>query len=61
MDDLQFKTQVLNGDTHFSNKYSLEVEMTQNRKINQDGDIKTTSTIVNKVIASIENGNRIEY
>jgi hypothetical protein len=35
--------------------------MTQNRKINQDGDIKTTNTTVNKVIASIENGNRIEY
>ncbi|MDB9798409.1 hypothetical protein OAB80_00285 [Flavobacteriaceae bacterium] len=61
MDDHQFKTQVLNGDTHFSNKYSIEVSMTQNRKINQDGDVKTTNTVVNKVIASIENGHRIEY
>lgn len=61
MNDFHFKEQVLNGNIHFSNKYTIEVEMTQNRKINQDGDIKTTNTTVNKVIASIENGNRIEY
>jgi hypothetical protein len=61
MDDFQFKTQVLNGDIHFSNKFSLEVEMTQNRKINQDGEIRITNSVVNRVIASIENGNRIEY
>ena len=61
MGDFQFKTQVLNGEPHFSNKYSIEVEMIQSRKINQDGDIKTTNTRVTKVIASIENGNRIEY
>ena len=61
MDDFQFKSQVLNGDIHFSNKFSIEVEMTQNRKINQDGDIRITNSVVNRVIASIENGNRIEY
>ncbi|MEE9361117.1 MAG: hypothetical protein V3U92_00800 [Cellulophaga sp.] len=61
MDDFPFKTLVLNGNSNFSNKYYIEVEMTQTRKINQDGDIKATNTIVHKVIASIENGNRIEY
>jgi len=61
MDDVQFKTQVMNGDIHFSNKFSIEVEMTQNRKINQDGEIKTTHSVVNRVIASIEDGKRIEY
>ena len=61
MDDFQFKSQVLNGDIHFSNKFSIEVEMTQNRKINHDGEIRITNSTVNRVIASIENGNRIEY
>jgi len=61
MDDVQFKTQVMNWDIHFSNKFSIEVEMTQNRKINQDGEIKTTHSVVNRVIASIEDGKRIEY
>lgn len=61
MNDLKFKNQVLNGNIHFSNKYSIEVEMTQHRKINQDGDIRITSSVVEKVIASTENGNRIEY
>ncbi|MEL4308090.1 hypothetical protein [Joostella sp. CR20] len=61
MDDFNFKSQVLNGDIHFSNKFSIEVEMTQNRKINQDGDIRITNSVVNRVIASIENGQRIEY
>lgn len=61
MDDFQFKSQVLKGEIHFSNKFSIEVEMTQNRKINQDGEIKITNSTVNRVIASIENGNRIEY
>ncbi len=61
MDDSRFKEQVLHGDIHFSNKFSIEVKMTQNRKINQDGDIKATNSVVNKVIASIEDGNRIEY
>tara|TARA_R110000744_G_C19360424_1_gene561376 strand:- start:183 stop:1076 length:894 start_codon:yes stop_codon:yes gene_type:complete len=61
MDDFEFKKQVLNGDIHFSNKFSIEVEMTQDRKINQDGNIIQTNSIVHKVIASIEDGNRIEY
>lgn len=61
MDDHQFKTQVLNGGINFSNKFSIEVEMTQNRKINQDGEIKVTNSIVNRVLASVESGNRIEY
>jgi hypothetical protein len=61
MDDHQFKTQVLNGGINFSNKFSIEVEMTQNRKINQDGEIRVTNSIVNRVLASVENGNRIEY
>lgn len=61
MDDFQFKSQVLNGEIHFSNKFSIEVEMTQNRKINQDGEIRITNSTVNRVIASIENGKRIEY
>ena len=61
MDDFQFKSQVLNGDIHFSNKFSIEVEMTQNREINQDGEIRITNSTVNRVIASIENGNRVEY
>lgn len=61
MNDFQFKSQVLNGAIHFSNKFSIEVEMIQSRKINQDGDIRITNSVVNRVIASIENGNRIEY
>ena len=61
MSDIEFKNQVLKGDIHFSNRFSIEVEMTQNRKINQDGNIIVTYTDVSKVIASIEGGNRIEY
>lgn len=61
MDDLEFKSQVLKGDIHFSNKFSIEVEMTQDRKINHDGNIITTNSIVHKVIASVEDGKRIEY
>ncbi|CAM1343315.1 hypothetical protein [Tenacibaculum aestuarii] len=61
MNDINFKQLVLKGNVHFSNKFSIEVEMTQERKINYDGNIKTTNTIVNKVIASIEDGKRIEY
>ena len=61
MDDNDFKSKVLNGEVHFSNKFSIEVVMTQNRKIDQDGNIKVTNSIVNKVISSIEDGNRIIY
>ncbi|MBN7816250.1 hypothetical protein [Algoriphagus pacificus] len=61
MNDSIFRQQVLKGDVHFSNKFSIEVEMTQERKINQDGGIKITNTSITKVWASVENGNRIEY
>lgn len=61
MDDFEFKSQVLKGGIHFSNKFSIEVTMTQDRKINQDGNVITTNSIVHKVIASIEDGKRIEY
>ncbi|AVR45431.1 hypothetical protein C7S20_09195 [Christiangramia fulva] len=61
MDDVEFKNQVLRGEIHFSNRFSIEVEMTQGRKINQDGNIIITNSIVNKVLASIDQGERIEY
>lgn len=61
MNDIKFKSQVLRGDIHFSNRFSIEVKMTQERKINQDGNVKITNSIVNKVIASIDQGERIEY
>lgn len=61
MDDYEFKSQVLRGEIHFSNRFSIEVEMTQNRKINQDGNVIVTNSIVNKVLASIDQGERIEY
>ena len=61
MDDIEFKSQVLLGDIHFSNRFSIEVEMTQDRKINQEGNIIVTNSIVKRVIASIDQGERIEY
>jgi hypothetical protein len=61
MDDTNFKSQVLRGEIHFSNKFSIEVEMYQNRKINQDGNISITNSVVNKVLATIEDGKRITY
>lgn len=61
MEDDKFKNSVLKGDIHFSNRFSIEVEMTQDRKINQDGNIITTNSIVKRVLASIDQGNRIEY
>lgn len=61
MEDIGFKEKVLNGRIHFSNKFSIEVQMTQERKINQDGNILVTNTIVHKVLASIEGEKRIEY
>jgi hypothetical protein len=61
MDDFVFKNQVLKGEINFSNRFSLEVEMTQDRKINQDGNIMNTNSIVHKVIASVDQGKRIEY
>jgi hypothetical protein len=61
MNDTKFYNQVLSGNIHFSNRYSIEVSLTQERKINQDGIVVVTNSIVNKVIASIEGENRIEY
>jgi hypothetical protein len=61
MNDSDFHNQVLSGNIHFSNRYSIEVSLTQERKINQDGNIIITNSIVNKVYASIEGEKRIEY
>lgn len=61
MDDFDFSSKVLNGQIHFSNRYSIEVEMYQERKINQDGNIMVTNSVVTKVNASIEGETRIEY
>ncbi|MEQ8475272.1 hypothetical protein [Fulvivirga sp.] len=61
MNDFAFKNQVLHGDIHFSNTFSIEVEMTQKRKIDQDGSVKVTNTYVNRVIATIEYGKRTEF
>jgi hypothetical protein len=61
MNDISFKEKVLNGEIHFSNRYSIEVQMTQERKINQDGNIAVTNTIVQKVFSSIEGDKRISY
>jgi hypothetical protein len=60
MNDSEFKNQVLRGDIHFSNTFSIEVEMSQKRKIDQDGSIKVTLTTVHKVKATIEYGERTE-
>lgn len=61
MNHYQFKSHVLKGDVHFSNTFSIEVDMTQIRKIDHDGNVKATNTIVNRVIATIENGIRTEF
>ena len=61
MNDVIFKDKVLNGKIRFSNRFSIEVQMTQERKINQDGNIIVTNSIVHKVIASIEGDKRIVY
>ncbi len=61
MNDYDFKSHVLRGDIHFSNTFSIEVEMTQERKIDQDGNIKVMFTTVHKVKATIEYGERTEF
>jgi hypothetical protein len=61
MEDRAFRSHVLQGDIHFSNTFSIEVEMIQKRKIDQDGGIKITNTIVSRVIATVESGNRTEF
>lgn len=60
MNDYEFKNHVLRGDIHFSNAFSIEVEMSQKRKIDQEGNIKVTLTTVHKVKVTIENGERTE-
>lgn len=61
MEDNDFNNKVFNGDMHFSNRYSIEVQMTQERKINNDGDVVVKDSIVHKVFASIDGGIIIEY
>lgn len=61
MNHYQFKTHVLRGNVHFSNTFSIKVDMTQIRKIDQEGNVKVTNTIVNRVIATIENGIEEEF
>ena len=61
MNDFDFSHKVINGKIPFSNRYSIEVDMTQERKIDQDGNIVVTNSVVSKVNASIEGENRIEY
>lgn len=61
MEDYEFNNKVFSGQMHFSNRYSIEVEMTVERKINHDGKIKITHAVVHKVFAAIEGENRIEY
>jgi hypothetical protein len=61
MNDYKFKNLVLRGDIHFSKNFSIEVEMSQKRKIDQDGNVKVTGSIVYNVIATIEYGERTEF
>lgn len=61
MDDLDFKFKVLNGNIVFSNRYSIEANLIQERKINNEGNVIVTNSIVKKVNASIEGEKRIEY
>jgi hypothetical protein len=61
MNDFTFRDHVMRGDVHFSNSFSIEAEMTQKRKIDQDGSIKITNTIVHSVKATIDNGKKIEF
>lgn len=61
MEDNEFNNKVFNGKMHFSNRYSIEVEMTQERKINSEGDIIVKDSIVHRVFASIDGESRIEY
>jgi hypothetical protein len=61
MEDFDFSNKVFNGQIHFSNHYAIEAEMTQDRKINHDGNIVVSNSIVHRVFASIEGDNRIDY
>lgn len=61
MNHSRFKHDVLNGNVHFSNTFSIKVNMTQIRKIDQDGNVKVTNTIINRVITTIEHGIEREF
>ena len=61
MEDNDFNNKVFNGKMHFSNRYAIEVQMTQERKINSEGDIIVKDSIVHKVFASIDGESRIKY
>jgi len=61
MNDSNFKTKVMGGNINFTNKFSLEVQMTQDRKIGNDGSVKASNSVVNKVLASIDDGNKVIY
>jgi hypothetical protein len=61
MNHHKFKTHVLRGDVHFSNTFSIEVDMIQDRKIDQDGNVIVINSKVDRVIATIENGERKEF
>jgi len=60
MQDSIFKSDVLKGNIHFSNAFTIEASMIQIRKIDQDGGIKVTNNIVTTVLATIDNGVRTE-
>lgn len=61
IEDTDFNNKVFGGQIHFSNRYSIEVEMTLERKINQEGNVTITNAVVHKVHAAIEGENKIEY
>lgn len=61
IEDFEFNNKVFSGQMHFSNRYSIEVEMTLERKINQEGNIVITNAVVHKVFAAIEGENKIDY
>ncbi len=61
MNDTRFNQHVMKGEAHFSNRFSIEVEMNQSRKIDKDGSIRITNTVVHQVIATIEEGVRKEF
>lgn len=61
MNHYAFKDRVLSGKVHFSNTFSIQVRMTQQRKIDQDGNVKVTNSIVHNVYATIEHEQRIEF
>lgn len=49
MNDFNFKNKVWQGGIQFSNNFSITANMTQERKIDRDGGIKITNSIVSEV------------